>query len=374
VVATAFVSSFVTLGVAYSFGAFFRSMAEEFDSTRGATAVIFGVTTFSFFTLSVITGRAADVWGPRRVLVIGAIAYVVGLWATSAVNSLVMGYVTYGAGVGIAAACGYIPMVAMVGGWFERWRATAVGLAVAGIGAGTLLVSPLSASLIESVGWRQTFRILAVGGGVLLLISAIGAERPPSGAGPGGLRFGERIGSPVLRRLYVSALCSGIALFIPFIFIGQYANDQGVGAVAAAVLVGILGGSSVVARIGFGALVRRYGSMPLYRASFALLAAGYAVWFAARGSFAVLLAAVVVFGVGYGGFVALSTIVLAERFSVVGLGALMGLFYTSQGLGGLIGPPLAGWMIDTTGSYAPVMLGGVGLELAALALVIRLPQ
>ncbi|MGB5758782.1 MAG: MFS transporter, partial [Acidimicrobiales bacterium] len=106
IVVATFLSSFVSLGIAYSFGAFFADMADEFDTTRGETAVVFGITTFAFFWLSLITGRAADLWGPRPVLATGAVALLVGLLATSRVDSLALGYVTYGAGVGIAAACG----------------------------------------------------------------------------------------------------------------------------------------------------------------------------------------------------------------------------------------------------------------------------
>ncbi|MGH9133179.1 MAG: MFS transporter, partial [Ilumatobacteraceae bacterium] len=149
IVVAAFLSSAVTLGTAYSFGAFFESMSEEFGADRSATAVIFGITTFTFFWLSIFTGRAVDRWGPRPILVVGAAALFGGLMATSQVDSLTIGYVTYGAGVGIAAACGYVPMVALVGGWFEHRRAVAVGLAVAGIGVGTLVLSPLAAALID---------------------------------------------------------------------------------------------------------------------------------------------------------------------------------------------------------------------------------
>ena len=127
--AATFLSSFVTLGIAYSFGAFFAEMATEFDADRASTSVIFGVTTFAFFWLSLITGRLADRFGPRPVLGVGAVALFVGLMATSRVQSLGAGYLTYGIGVGVAAAAGYIPMVAVVGGWFDRYRATAVGLA-----------------------------------------------------------------------------------------------------------------------------------------------------------------------------------------------------------------------------------------------------
>ncbi|MEL6985124.1 MAG: MFS transporter, partial [Actinomycetota bacterium] len=265
VVVGTFLASFVSLGIAYSFGAFFADMADEFGTTRGQTAVVFGLTTFAFFWLSLLTGRAADLWGPRPVLAVGAVALLVGLVATSRVQSLTVGYVTYGFGVGIAAACGYIPMVAMVGGWFEQKRATAVGLAVAGIGAGTLVVSPVSAALIERYGWRDTFVILGVAGSAVLL-GCIGlVDRPPGhgGAGPQPSRFAEGLRSAVFRRLHLSALCSGLALFVPFLFLGQYAEDQGVEPVAAAVLVGLLGGSSVLARIGFGSAVRRFGSVRL---------------------------------------------------------------------------------------------------------------
>jgi len=226
VVAT-FASSFITLGTAYSFGAFFTSMADEFDSTRGATAVVFGLTTFSFFWLSLLTGRATDLWGPRPVLAFGSVAYLVAMLATSRVQSLAAGYLTIGLGVGIAAATGYIPMVATVGGWFERHRAAAIGLAVAGIGAGTLVLSPLSAALIDRVGWRDTYVILGLVGFAVLMVSTILVDRPPGQTGRQPSRLGFAARSAVFRRLWSSALCSGLALFVPFVFVGQYAKERG---------------------------------------------------------------------------------------------------------------------------------------------------
>lgn len=374
VVIGTFFSSFVTLGVAYSFGAFFSDMADEFGSTRAATSVIFGLTTFAFFWLSLITGRLADRYGPRPVLAIGAAFLGLGLLATSQVNSLAAGYVTYGVGVGVAAATGYIPMVAAVGGWFDAQRATAVGLAVAGIGAGTLVMSPLSASLVDRYGWRETYRFLGLGGAAVLLLCVALVDRPPNQGGPQPSRMREALASPVFRRLQLSALASGLALFVPFVFVGQYAKERGVGNVAAAVLVGVLGGASVLARIGFGSLVRRFGSMPLYRTGFVLLAASFLIWFVAGSSYALLIVFALVLGVGYGGFVALSTIVIAERMGTEGLGSLLGVFYTTQGLGGLIGPIVAGATIDALDSYRPAIVACFVLEVLALALLRRLPD
>lgn len=373
VVVGTFFSSFVTLGTAYSFGAFFTEMAAEFDSNRAATSVIFGLTTFAFFWLSLITGRLADRYGPRVVLLCGAAFMCAGLLATSQVQSLVLGYVTYGVGVGVAAAAGYIPMVAAVGGWFERHRATAVGIAVAGIGAGTLVISPTSAALIDRFGWRDTFVVYAIAGPAVLIVCALLVDRPPGQIADQPSRAREALASPVFRRLQLSAQCSGLALFVPFVFVGQYAEERGVGSVAAAVLVGLLGGASVLARIGFGSAVRRFGSVRLYRTSFGLLGASFLVWLVAGSSYVVLVAFVVVLGIGYGGFVALSTIVAAERFGVVGLGTILGLFYTTQGLGGLVGPPVAGAVIDAADAYWPVILACVVLEAGALLLIRDLP-
>jgi MFS family permease len=372
-VVAAFLSSAVTLGIAYSFGAFFDSMSDDFGADRGATAVMFGITTFTFFALSILTGRALDRWGPRPILVLGAAALLVGLVATSRVDTLAAGYVTYGTGIGIAAACGYVPMVALVGGWFEHRRALAVGLAVAGIGVGTLVLSPLAAALIDRIGWRDTYVAYGVGGASILLLCVPLVDRPPGHAGPQPSRFGDAIASPVFRRLHLSAFALGLSLFVPFVFIGQYAKDRDVDSVAAAVLVGILGGSSVMARIGFGSLVRRFGSFRLYRACFALHAVSFLAWAAAGSSYLLMVVFVLVLGIGYGGFVALGPIVLSDHLGVAGLGSILGVFYTAPGLGGLIGPPSAGWLIDRTDSYAAAILVAFAFAVGAFALLHTLP-
>ena len=373
VVAATFLGSAVTLGTVYSFGSFFEAMADDFDTGKGETAVVFGITTFAFFWLSLITGRLADRFGPRPVMLLGAASLFVGLILTSNVNSIAVGYVTYGAGAGLAAACAYIPMVAAVGGWFEARRATAVGIAVAGIGVGTLVMNPLVTWLLESYSWRSTFRIIAVVGSALLVVCTLLVARAPGAAGAAPSRFGDAARSPMFRRLWLAAMCSGLALFTPFVFVVPYAKDRGISASAAAWLVGLLGGASVISRIGFGALTKRYGTFRLFRVGLCLFPVGYLVWLAAGSSYLMLVLFVLVLGTGYGCFVAVSPLVLADRFGVVGLGSLMGLFYTTQGLGGLIGPPMAGRIIDGTDSYTSPMLLALGFGLGSVAILFSIP-
>jgi MFS family permease len=372
-VVAAFFASAVTLGTAYSFGAFFESMSDEFDAAAGATAVIFGITTFTFFWLSMLTGRLTDRFGPRVVLLVGAVALGGGLVLTSRVQSLGLGYLTYGAGVGIAAACGYVPMVAVVGGWFREQRALAVGLAVAGIGVGTMVMSPLSAALIERFGWRDTYVALGIGGAAVLLLCIPLVDRPPGDGSPQPSRFRDARASWVFRRVHASATALGLALFVPFVFVGQYAKDNGVSSVQAAVLVGVLGAASVLSRVGFGSLVRRFGSFRLYRACFVIHGFSFVIWLVAGSAYALLVLFVAVLGIGYGGFVALSPIVISDRLGIAGLGSILGLLYTAPGLGGLIGPPVAGWVIDRTDTYTWAIVGCLACSVVSIVLLGGLP-
>ncbi|MGB0147332.1 MAG: MFS transporter, partial [Ilumatobacteraceae bacterium] len=71
-------------------------------------------------------------------------------------------------------------------GWFNKRRTLALGIAVSGIGAGTLVCAPLAASLIDRYGWRTTYVVFAVGGMAALLIASLGAVTPPL-VGDGGV-------------------------------------------------------------------------------------------------------------------------------------------------------------------------------------------
>jgi MFS family permease len=64
-----------------------------------------------------------------------------------------------------------------------------------------------------------------------------------------------------------------------------------------------------------------------------------------------------VLGIGYGGCIALNPAVLAQMFGVDRLGGLVGLMYTSAGIGTLIGPLAAGFLIDVTGTYRWAIAG-----------------
>jgi len=371
-VGAAFVAMVAVFGVAYSFGAFFAPMAAEFGTGSGATSLVFSITACCWFLLGSVSGRAVDRVGPRPVLLIGAVALAAGLLATSTAQHLWVGYLGYGLGVGVAVACGYVPMVAVVSGWFERRRALAVGVAVAGIGVGTLAGAPLAASLIAEYGWRRAHLLLALGGSVLLVVAAVAARRPPRSVGEEPWALRDVVRTREFRAMYVATLLASIALFVPFVYLPTAAVANGVSSVAAAALIGVIGVASVVGRLAIGALADRVGRVRTFQASFAVLAASFLIWLVG-GSWPWLSAFAVVLGTGYGGWIALQPTVLAQLFGTRGLGGLVGLVYTAAGVGALIGPPLAGVLVDVTGGYrwATAAAGVAGLGAFAALLPLR---
>ncbi|MEO1058394.1 MAG: MFS transporter [Actinomycetota bacterium] len=370
-----FASTFAVFGVAYSFGAFFDPMAEEFDAGSGETALFFSLTTFLYFMLGLVTGRWSDHVGPRPVLVTGAAAMLAGLWITSVANSLWLGIGAYSLGVGIAVACGYVPMVALVGSWFERQRTLALGVAVAGIGFGTLVVAPLSSWLIEAYEWRTAYRVLAVGATLILVACALVATRPPRPATAVALiPLREVAGTTAFRSLYGSAMLMSLSLFVPFVFLVDYAERFGIDPGPAAVLVGLIGGSSIVGRLALGTLAPRVGLIRLYQGCFAVMGASFVIWLVADGRYVLLLLFAVVLGVAYGGFIALSPAVAADAFGTEGLGGVLGALYTAAGVGGLLGPPIAGAVIDRTDGYTTVIVGAMLLTFAAFVALLALPR
>lgn len=262
-------------------------------------------------------------------------------------------------------------MLATVGAWFDRYRPHALGLTAAGSGLGTLVLSPSTARLIDAYGWRRADVILAGVGAVALSIAWLLVRRPPvpPPARPGAhLRAVSR--TRPFRLLFVSSMFMSAALYVPFTFLVSFAKEDGVAAPRAALLVGLIGASSIVGRLGLTGLSSRLGPIRLYQGCLGVQVLAYGVWLAGGGRYPVLVAFAVVLGVAYGGFVALGPEVMIRLFGASGLGAILGLVYFGSGIGGFIGPVAGGALADATGTHAVPILFAVGLS--AISAVITL--
>jgi MFS family permease len=159
--------------------------------------------------------------------------------------------------------------------------------------------------------------------------------------------------------LYSAMLLTSVSIYIPFVYLPDFAESRGIEEVAAAALVGFIGAASVAGRLAIGPIADRAGIFPLYRASLLVLAASFGIWPLAH-SYSILMLFAVVMGAAYGGMVSLSPTVVAELFGVEDLGTTLGALYTSSAVSALAGPPLVGYAIDHGGTYLwAAMLGGI---------------
>lgn len=373
VAAGAALANGIGFGTVYSFGAFFDAMAEEFGAGRGATALVFSLTLLLFFGFGAISGALADRFGPRTMLLVGAVLFCGGLLATSRANSLAVGYVTYGLGVGMGGGCWVTPLLATVGAWFERKRALALGLTAAGSGSGTLILSPSTARLIDAYGWRQADVVLAVVGVVGLSIAALLVQRPPvARPARAGAHLRAVSRTKPFRLLFSSGLLMSAALYVPFTFLVSFAKQDGVPSGRAALLVGLIGASSIGGRLGLTTLSSRLDPVRLYQLCLGLQVVAYLIWLLAGGRYPLLVLFAMVLGVSYGGFVALGPEVVIRLFGASGLGAMLGLVYFGSGIGGFIGPVAGGALADATGSHAVPILFAAAVATVATVITLAL--
>lgn len=368
------VSMFTVFAVAYSFGTFVKPMAAEFHASRGATALVFGLTAFAYFVLGAVTGPLVHRVGPRVMVIVGGVVLVVGVVLTSHVHAIWQAYLTYGLGVGIGVACCYVPLLAVVGGWFERRRNLAIGIAVSGIGLSSLFGSPISARLIKAHGWRHAYLVLAVAAAILLAIVAALIRTPPDFNHAPSMRLGSAIRSPLFALSYGAGLLGSITLFSVFVNLVPYAEDHGIRKVTAATLLSVVGGASIVGRNGLAVVAHRVRIPLVYAASFAGMAVTQLLWLVAGRSYAMLALFAAIFGFSYGGFISLAPVLMAQLFGTEQLGGLVGVNYSSAGIGALFGPTIGAWLVDRTGHYTATIVVGLVCGLGATALLVVLTR
>lgn len=351
-----FLACFVAFGILYAFGVFLRPMATEFGVSHAVMSALFSFMSLLSYVLGPFTGKLADHIGPRKVVLTGGVITCATLVITPRTASFEMAFISLGLGIGSGIAFSFVPAMATVGEWFNKSRDLALGIAISGIGVGTLVSAPLAAALIRDYGWRHTMTLYGFGGGILLLISAgLMAPPPLKVTAPGSSReLWTKIRSTRFSLFYVSLVLAGIAIFIPMVYLPAMAQSEGIAKVAAAALVGYVGGSSVVSRIGLDLLAEKIGLMKVFQISFAIVCVASVMWMYLDGQLGLAIFAVVL-GTGYGGVAALTPAVAAHMFGLADFGELLGLLLTAFGLASVLGPPFAGYLVDRSGNYRDII-------------------
>jgi MFS family permease len=387
VVAAAFTVLFVAYGVQYTFGVFFTALVEEYGWSRAGLSGVFSLYAAAYTLLGLVAGWLTDRWGPRSVVALGGVLLGVGLALSGAIQGLGGLYLTYlVAAMGMSTA--YVPCNATVARWFAQRRGLAVGLAMAGASAGTFACPPLAALLIAGLGWRRAYVVLGTAVLVAFVLlagllvrdpgrrglapygAAGGADAPaPPAPEPTAGTLRGTLGHPSFACLLGVYAATWLGVFVPFVHMVPLARDLGLSAVVGASALAAVGAGSLAGRLGMGLVSDAVGRRPTLGAALALQALAFG-GLARAGGAADLLAVAALYGFAYGAISALMPAVVADFYGPARAGSLVGVIFGVAGPPGALGPLVAGWLFDRTGTYAWAFALGGGLNLVALALLL----
>ena len=160
VLALCFALSVLGRGLSESFTVFLLPISQSFGWDRAEILSIYSAAALIGGLSAPVIGRLFDHSGPRMVFALGLTLLASAFFIAGSAQRLWQFQISLGLCAGIGAACiGNVPNSILLGRWFGARLSTAMALIYSAMGAGVLLVLPLSQVLIDRFGWRNTYMI-----------------------------------------------------------------------------------------------------------------------------------------------------------------------------------------------------------------------
>jgi MFS family permease len=362
-----------TFGTPLSYGIFREPFSAAFGIAPVALSTVFSVMLFTFFIGSGVVGVLSVRLPARRVLLIAAGATALIAPALYVVDGY-LGLLVVFAVLGLALGTQFVVVASVVPRWFEKRRGAATGLIFVGNGLGLFILPPIWQRAIAEFGVRQGFLAILGATAVAFLAAGVLCRRPPW-VEPSAATTDEVLGwvAGIARTRQFQYLFVGIGLaFAWYQLLAAFAVDlfasRGLSEAAASTAFGLIGGVSIVSRIGGGYLGDQLGSRRAFLLSLACATAGLALLVAPAP--VLLIGSVGLVGLGLGGCATLYIPVLLTVYPPEKDTAIIGVFNVAAGVGSLVMPPLGTASIAYTDGYTVAILLTVGLTLVAFALIV----
>ncbi|XP_042311017.1 monocarboxylate transporter 6 isoform X2 [Sceloporus undulatus] len=333
-------------------------------------------------------------FGCRVTVMLGGLLSGVGMVASAFSKSISQLYITAGFITGLGSCFSFQAGITVLGYYFIRRRALANALASTGVSIGLTLWPLISQYLLDEMGWRNTFLIF---GGVLLNCCVCGAvmrpvpDKPPAPtlkSCPEQSREGARLSNgstsccdeplhpskwaacfQILQKyLAFDIFCKNkgyqiytigvswmvMGFVLPLIYLVPYATLNGVEERKAALLISIIGFINIFMRPMAGLLsgLSIFTGRRIYLFSMAVMLNGLSNLICAiSAEYTVLVLYCLVYSVSMSVIGALIFQVLMDVVEMDRFSSALGLFTILESFTILIGPPLAGLLVDLLGHY-----------------------
>ena len=381
VVAAGALMGCVAMGCTFSLAVFLQPMSEATGWSRTGVSTAM---TLVFVTMGIggfAWGALTDRFGPKVVVLSGALLLGAGLSLASRATSLLEFQLVYGILVGGSAGSIFAPMIATVTGWFEKQRSLAVSLVSAGMGVAPMTISPFARWLLSNYDWRTAQLVIAILAWSLLVPTAFLVRRapaPPAGArgamaaGDNGMSVAQALRSPqfiVLAATFFAccAMHSG-----PIFHTISYAIACGIAPAVAVTIYSMEGLAGLGGRLIFGLAGDRFGAKPTLVVGLFIQALAAGAYFFAR-ELSEFYGVAIVFGMTYAGVMPLYAVIAREYFPMRIMGTVFGAASMVSSLGMALGPAIGGWIFDHFGSYGWLYVGSFAVGLGATAIALLFP-
>jgi MFS transporter, OFA family, oxalate/formate antiporter len=367
----------------YVWTLFTKPMQAQFGTTLSTLQVTFSILIVLQTFLSPFQGFVVDRFGPRILISIGSV--LTGLsWVLASQAQSVLGiYLTYGLLGGIGTGIIYIGVIGLMVRWFPDRRGFATGMVAAGYGMGAILTTfPVNASLAAS-GWQHTLLVFGIVFGIVGLVAAQGLRMPPrewmaqheaTKSSVADVSSRKMLGTPVFWLMFLMMTMMATSGLMVISQMGSFARDFGVtsatvwGLAALPLALTIDRFTNGFTRPFFGWVSDRIGRENTMLLAFGLEGIAMTLWLVTRGNpvLFVLLSGVVFFG--WGEIFSLFPSTLTDTFGTKHATMNYGFLYIAQGVGSVLGGPLAALLHEGTGSWIPVFQVCIAMDLLTAAL------
>ena len=379
--------------VFYTFTLFLPFWVDEFGWSR--QNISYAATLFSIIRglNYVFVGHFIAKYGSRRAIVFGVLITIGGLIILAFQSSLWLVYLGYGVLVGIGISLGSIfALTTMVNNWFNKKRSLALSMTTSSMALGGMILIPILMKFIDTIGWRSAYLISAA---TLFMTGCILAglflrDKPEDmGQVPDGIVDSEP------EELENSAPTSNIyrtpveftakeafktrtmwffmIFFILFMFTANaklthaaaFYLDVGLTAGQVGLFVGLASGIMVFSQLVTGVLGLKIEMHRLAIYGFVLVVIGMIVLVYANSITMILIYTVLTY-IGTGANILAMMNLLANYYGAKNFPVILGYFAPCWSIPASLGPPFAGYIRDTMGSYVPAWKCFVVLLIIAL--------
>ncbi|WIH22311.1 MFS transporter [Photobacterium damselae] len=371
----------ISLGIRQSFGIFMMPISDTFHTGREFFSLAIALQNLLFGLFQPFVGMAADRFGARRIIIVGAIAYGAGLYLTSLAATPSVLYLTIGAliGLGLSATSYVIILGAVARVVPAEHTAKVFGLTTAAGSFGMFAVIPGAQALLRNFDWQTAMQIFAVICCVMIAFAGFIKSQKATSDTPSQVDDSQTLSEALQEAfrnrnywlIHAGFFVCGFQVMFIATHLPSYLGDKGLPGNTAAMALAYVGVFNIFGSYFWGLMGdrfdKRYVMSSLYLMRTVIIAAFV--------TFPVTVNTASIFGAAIGfcwlGTVPLTSGLVRQIFGARYLSTLYGLVFFTHQVGSFLGAWVGGRIFDYYHSYTPIWWTTV--VMALIAALLHLP-